>query len=121
MPAPSDVGDVHGQCAHALDVGAHVERADDLSQVARHRLLQRQQFERLFFGHPLLGSDVLMVCDDLFGQGQIRFQQGVRRVLHRVCGQATHLAQSRAERRQLLLVCRTHGHTSLRRNPCGPS
>ena len=46
MTQPGDVGDVHGQRAHPLDVGADMQRADDLSEIACHRLLQREQPDR---------------------------------------------------------------------------
>jgi hypothetical protein len=62
---------VRGQCAHAFDVGGDVDRADDGPQVARHRLLQRQQSERGLLDLPTHGHDVLLVGDDVFGYGQL--------------------------------------------------
>ena len=38
--------DVHGVIADALEVARHLDRADDEAEVARHRLLQREQLER---------------------------------------------------------------------------
>ena len=76
MPQPGDVGDMHGQRAHPLDIGADVQRADDLPQVAGHRLLQRQQPHRASSAARHLSAMWLMVGDDLFGKRQIGLQQG---------------------------------------------
>ena len=63
---------MHGQCAHPLDIGADMKRADDLSQFTRHRLLKRQQFDRGILRRAPLLRDVVMVGDHLFGQRQVR-------------------------------------------------
>ncbi len=109
MAHPGDVGDVNGQRAHPFDVGADMQRADDLAEIACDRLLQRQQLDRGALGVSPLVRDVVMVGDDLFCEFEIGLQEGVRRVLHRVGGQSTHIGQLGAEIRQLFLVCRAHG------------
>jgi hypothetical protein len=38
-----------------------------------------------------------MVGDDLFGNGKVHPEQRLRRMLHRVRGQPTHVADLRAE------------------------
>ena len=40
------LGDVHGVIADALQIVRHLDRPDDESKVARHRLLKREQLDR---------------------------------------------------------------------------
>ena len=46
VAAPGDLGDVLGQVAHPLEVGAHLQRGDDDAQVGGDRLLAGQQVDR---------------------------------------------------------------------------
>ena len=45
-PQPGDLGDVHRQVAHPLELADHPQRGDDRAQVAGDRLLERQDRER---------------------------------------------------------------------------
>ena len=45
-PQPGDLGDVHGEVAHPLELADHPQRGDDDPQVAGDRLLQGEQGER---------------------------------------------------------------------------
>src|SRR5258708_15837294 len=49
-----------------------------------------------------------MVGDDLFGHGKVRAQQGLGRMLHRVRGQPTHLADLGGQCGQLLVEDSPH-------------
>jgi hypothetical protein len=71
MPQPRDARDVHRESAHAIDVGTDVDRTDNRAQVAGHRLLQREQPQRGFLGLAAEQRHLLMVGDDLLGEGQV--------------------------------------------------
>ena len=93
MATPGDLGDVQRQCAHPVDVGDDLDRADDRPQIAGHRRLQRQQHERGFLGARAHRGDLLVVGDHLLGQHQVGLQQGLGRALHGDAGQPAHLAE----------------------------
>ena len=54
-PQPGDLGDVHRQVAHPLQLADHPQRRDDDPQVAGDRLLQGEQEERGVLD-PLAGA-----------------------------------------------------------------
>ena len=66
-PQPGDLGDVHGQVAHPLELADHPQRGDDDPQVAGDRLLQGEQRERRVLD-PLAGPvDLGVGADHLLG------------------------------------------------------
>ena len=93
MAAPGDLGDVQCQGAHPVDVGDDLNRADDRTEIAGHRRLQRQQHERGLLGARAHGDDLVVVGDDLFGEHQVRLQQGLSCALHRRARQPAHVAE----------------------------
>jgi hypothetical protein len=106
--APGDLGHVHGQRAHAFDVGDDLGCAEHRTQVPGHRLLQRQQGERLLLDPLAHRHERGVVGDHPFGGREVGIQQGMGGALHRLPGQAAHLAQLRCQIGQLLVVCRSH-------------
>ena len=60
-----DLGDVLGLIADALHVRDHLERRGDLAQVARDRLLPKQQLEAEVFDVALLPVDLAVERRDL--------------------------------------------------------
>ena len=75
-PEPGDLGDVHRQVAHPLQLADHPQRRDDGAQVAGDGLLQGQQEERRVL--DLLGGPVDLVVrgDDRLGHLGVAGQQG---------------------------------------------
>jgi len=73
---PGDLGDVHGQVAHALEVGHHAQGGDEHPEVAGHRLLQREELEAELLDPLALGVDVGVVGDDLLGELRVGLEQG---------------------------------------------
>ncbi len=50
MAPAGDLGDVQGQRAHPVDVGDHLDCADDRPKVAGDRRLQGKQYESALLG-----------------------------------------------------------------------
>ena len=70
-----DLGDVLGLIADALHVRDHLERRGDLAQVARDRLLLKQQLEAEVFDVALLPVDLAVERRDLRGKTLVVFGQ----------------------------------------------
>ena len=121
MAAASDFGDVQSQSAHPFSVGHVLEGTEDEPQVARDRCLQREQREGSFLGAGLHVGKLVMVANNLFGQGQIRLQQRLRRTVHRQTGETAHIAEHFSQRIELLMERRAHGITLEPRRPSAPS
>ena len=66
-----DLGDVQGERAHPVDVGDHLDCADDRPKVAGDGCLQGEQYEGAFLGVGAQLRDFLVVGDDLLGQHQV--------------------------------------------------
>jgi hypothetical protein len=105
---PGDLGDMHGQRVHPLRVGGDLDGAEDLTQVAGHRLLQRQQIERGLFGLRAHRDHLLVAADHFVGGVGVSLQESPRRALHRSSGMAAHLSELRGQIGHLLVVNGSH-------------
>jgi hypothetical protein len=83
-------GDVHRMIAHALQVGGDLERRRDEPQVARQRLLQRQELDAALLDVDLHAVDRGVVAEHLLGQRGITARKGFQRLADDGLGAAAH-------------------------------
>jgi hypothetical protein len=88
---------------HAIDVGDHLDGADDYPQIAGDRLLQGQQHQTAFFGTLARRYDLLMIGDHLLCERKVGPQQRLGCALHRHPGKATHFSHLLVQVRKLLM------------------
>jgi hypothetical protein len=67
--------DVHREVTHALEVGDHPERGDQLPEVGRHRLLRGEQEQRTLLDRLGLLVDHGVAGDDELGQASVGVQE----------------------------------------------
>ncbi len=70
--------------------------------------LQREQRKGSFLCVDLHVGKLVMVANNLFGHGQVRVQQRLRRTIHRQPGEAAHVAEQFSQRLELFM----EGHAS---------
>ena len=99
-PQPGDLGDVHAQVAHPLELADHPQRRDDGAQVAGHGLLEGEQEERRvldLLGRPV---DLAVLGDDGLGNLGVAGQQGPARVVDGradLCGDGRQVVEEGVE------------------------
>ena len=70
---------MHGQVAHPLQLADHAQRGDHRAQVARNRLLQREQQERRVLDALAGAVDVVVRADHLLGDRRVAAEQRLGR------------------------------------------
>jgi hypothetical protein len=103
MAQACDLGHMRGQRPHAIDVGDHLDGADDYPQIAGDRLLQGQQHEATVLGTLAGRHNLLMVTDHLLGEGKVGPQQRLGGPLHRHPGKAAHFSHLLVQSRKLVM------------------
>ena len=62
---------MQGERPHPVDIGDHLDCADDRPKVAGDGSLQGKQYERAFLSVAAQLRDLLVIGDDLLGQHQV--------------------------------------------------
>ena len=93
MSAARDLGDVQGECAHAVDVGDDLDSADHRAQISGNGSLQGEQRKRALLADGAEFGDLVVFADYLFCQGQVCLEQGLGGALHSGTCQSCHLAE----------------------------
>ena len=90
IPLQKDLGDIRGLIADALQIGNHLQRSGNLTQVARHRLLPQQKAKAARFDCALLLVDRFLQCFDAGFLLTITAVQGKRRHRQRLLAKCAH-------------------------------
>ena len=106
---PGDLGDVPGEVAHPLEVGAHVHGRDDDAQVGRDGLLARKQVDRQLVE---LDADVVELAvglDDRLGEVDVGVEQSGRGAGDGRSGEPGQLDELVRDRVEVLVELVAHG------------
>ena len=103
-----DLGDVLGLIADALHVRDHLERRGDLAQVARDRLLLKQQLEAEVLDVALLPVDLAVERRDPRGKTLVVFGQRTAGERDDLLAQRAHFDHFVIELRELLVKFVSH-------------
>ena len=98
------LGDIGGVIADAFEVAADLERGEDLAQIARHRLAQRQQADRQIVELAFQLVDLGIALDDAGGERAVAFGDRVDRRGELAFGEPAHLDDHVVEPAQLLVI-----------------
>ena len=98
------LGDVGGVVADAFEVAADLQRGENLAQVARHRLAQRQQPDRQIVELALELVDLGVAFDDAGGERAVALGDRIDRRGELAFGEPAHLDDHVVEPAQLLVV-----------------
>src|SRR5450432_1185551 len=102
--------DVHRVIAHALEIARDLDRADDEAQVARHRLLEREERDGEPFDLDLEGIDLAVALDDGVGLAGVAMQQCLHGHVDQRLGALGHVEQPLLQLIELLVeVPKTSG------------
>jgi len=99
---------VHGEIAHALDVGCGVQCGHDDAQVGGDGWLEREEGERVVLGSGAEVVDAGVGGDDPLRQRQVGAQHGAGGVVEGVDYQIAHVGQTPPEVVELVLVDLAH-------------
>ena len=108
-PQPGDLGDVHRQVTHPLEVGDHPQGRDEHPQVAGHRLLEGEELEGALLDPLPGGVDGGVVADDLLGDLGVRGEQGLGGPRHGDLDHLGHVDELVDDRVELVEVGIAHG------------
>jgi hypothetical protein len=101
--AQARLGDVHGEVAHALEVGVDLHRGHDGAEVHGHGLMQRQQLEAAVVDLDVELVDGGVAGEHAFERAGVAPDEAVERRAQALLGQATHLEEPRLELVQFFL------------------
>ena len=110
-----ELGHVHAQVAHPLDVRVDVQHAGHQAEVLGHRRLEGQGAQDLLLDLDVGAVDLVVADDDLVGQGGVEGGQRLQRPVELGLDELAHLEQLRLEPLEALFERRAHWH------PLGPS
>ena len=110
-----------GDVAHPLQRRADPEGADHDAEVARDRLLAREDLDRLLVEGDGLLVDDRVGFDDFFGEGDITRAERAGRLLDRHGHQSGDLDESLLDVFERLVENFAHGNTSLIRGGNRPA
>jgi hypothetical protein len=89
--------------ADPLQIARHLDRADEEAQVARHRLLEREQLHRRALDLELEAVELAVAGDHGVGRRGVARQQRLDRQLDERLGALAHRQQAPLEVGQLLV------------------
>ena len=98
------LGDIGGIVADPLEVAADLQRGDDLAQIARHRLAQRQQPDRQIVEIAFELVDLVVAFDHPRRELAVALRHGLDRGGELAFGQPAHLDDHLVEPAQLFVV-----------------
>jgi hypothetical protein len=106
-----ELGHVHAQVAHPLDVRVDVQHPGDQAQVPGHRRLQGQGAQDLLFDLDVGPVDLVVADDDLVRQGGVEAGQGLERAVELALDELAHLEQLGLQPLQALFEGGAHVRT----------
>ena len=115
-PQAGDLGDVHREVAHPLELADHPQRRHDDPQVAGDGLLERQQGEAVVLDPLGRLVDLGVGADDLLGLLGVAGQQRLGGQPHRLLDVAAHGGEVAEDGVELVMEGLTHA-----RGPYGRS
>ena len=110
--AARGLGDVHREIAHTLEVGVDLDGRDDLPQVGRHRLVERQQREAAVVDVDVELVQRLVAPHDPIDDHGVAAHEALHGGADALLRKAAHLEQARLEPLELLLEVSDPFHVS---------
>ena len=98
------LGDIGGVIADAFEIAADLQRGNDLAQIARHRLAQRQEADRQIVDVAFELVDLRIAFDDPDGAIAVAFDDNLDRGGQLALRQPAHFDDHVVEALQLLVV-----------------